>query len=1150
MSEFCHLHCHTQYSLLDGAAKIQSLVDKAQKQGMGALAITDHGSMFGVPRFVAAAHKVGLKPIIGCEFYTASDMHDHKDKTRYHQVLLAKNETGYRNLSTLCSLGFLEGYYYKPRVDKQRIKQYAEGLVATTCCLASEVCQAILRKGEAAAERCFLAWLDIFGEDYYVELQRHGIKEQDRCNQVLLQWAKKYGVKVIATNDVHYVDQQDSTAQDILLCLQTGKDYNDPNRMRFENDQFFLKSPQEMAKLFADVPEALANTQEVAAKMYSPSLERDILMPLFHLPEGFVTQDAYLQDLALVGAKQRYGTLTPALEERLQYELGVIQEMGFPGYFLIVQDFINAARKLGVMVGPGRGSVAGSLVAYCIGITNVDPLHYNLLFERFLNPERVSMPDIDIDFDDEGRQKVIDYVVDKYGRNQVAQIITFGSMGAKSAIRDVARVLGLPLDQSNKMAKLVPEKPGTTLAQAFANVPELAALKKDLASPAGKVLAFAETLEGAARHTGIHAAGIIIAPDDIIQYVPVKSDKNADLLVTQYDGAVVESMGMLKMDFLGLKTLSIIKDALVLIEKNHGQRIVIDEVPLTNAKTFALYQQGDTIATFQFESEGMRQWLVKLKPSNLEDLIAMNALYRPGPMQFIPNFVARKHGQEKIDYAHPLLEDILRNTYGIMVYQEQIIQTAQVMAGYTLGAADLLRRAMGKKKADEMARQREVFVKGAKEKHDISQAKAVEVFGVMEKFAQYGFNRSHSAAYSILAYQTAYLKANYPAEYMASVLTHNQGDIDKITGFIEVCKQQGIQVLGPDVNESEAVFGVNQDGQIRFGLGAIKGSGEAAVEAIIMARKEGQRFEDIFSFAERVNLRAVNKKTFESLAIAGAFDGFPDYHRRQYVHVDDKEGSLIEKAIRYGQQLQQERDSAQQSLFGVAEEQAAYYSPRPEVAACAPYEALEKLRLEKEVVGYYISGHPLDSYQVELEHFCNCNTQNVSTFKGKEVQLAGIVTASKTRQSKHGKPFGLFTVEDYEGTLDLALFGEDFLKNQHMLQAGTFVYVTGKVVERYNQADIWELRPRKLRLLSEVRDQMSKALQLHLPLTAVNEALITKLAQAITQHPGNCPLTVTVAAPEEAMSVTLMANSYGIQLSNELLAVLRPLEGLTYRLQV
>ncbi|MEM9417415.1 MAG: DNA polymerase III subunit alpha, partial [Bacteroidota bacterium] len=548
-----------------------------------------------------------------------------------------------------------------------------------------------------------------------------------------------------------------------------------------------------------------------------------------------------------------------------------------------VQDFIKAARELDVIVGPGRGSVAGSVVAYCTGITNIDPIHYNLLFERFLNPERVSMPDIDIDFDDEGRQKVIDYVVDKYGRDQVAQIITFGSMGAKSSIRDVARVLGLPLDKSNQMAKLVPEKPGTTLAEAFAEVPELAAFKKDLQTKEGQVLSFAETLEGAARHTGIHAAGIIIAPDDLKKYIPVKSDKNSDLLVTQYDGSVVESLGMLKMDFLGLKTLSIIKDALALIEKNYGQHIDIDQVSLTDEKTFALYQRGDTIATFQFESEGMRQWLTKLKPTNIEDLIAMNALYRPGPMQFIPNFVARKHGQEKIHYAHPLLEDILKHTYGIMVYQEQIIQTAQLMAGYTLGAADLLRRAMGKKKADEMAKQREVFIKGAQEKHNIPKTKAVEIFEVMEKFAQYGFNRSHSAAYSVLAYQSAYLKAHYPAEYMAAVLTHNQGAIDKITFFMEECKRQGIEVLGPDVNESEATFGVNEKQQIRFGLGAIKGAGEAAVEAIIQERRRAKRFEDIFSFATRVNLRAVNKKTFESLAMAGAFDSFPDYHRRQYL---------------------------------------------------------------------------------------------------------------------------------------------------------------------------------------------------------------------------------------------------------------------------
>ncbi len=1148
MSQFCHLHCHTQYSLLDGAAQIKHLVAQTRQLGMDALAITDHGNMFGVPHFVAAANRAGVKPIIGCEFYVAPDMHDRKDKTRYHQILLAKNETGYKNLSILCSMGFLEGYYYKPRVDKRLIQQHAEGLVATTCCLASEVSQRILHQGEAVAEKYFLEWLDIFGEDYYIELQRHGLKAQDQCNAVLLRWAKKYHVKAIATNDVHYVDQQDSTAQDILLCLQTGKDYTDPNRMRFENDQFFLKSPQEMTSLFADVPEALANTQEISEKVQPISLERDVLLPLFCVPEGFATQSAYLRHLALMGAKRRYGTLTATLEERINYELAVIQEMGFPGYFLIVQDFIQAAKNLGVFVGPGRGSVAGSVVAYCIGITNIDPIHYDLLFERFLNPERVSMPDIDIDFDDEGRQKVINYVVEKYGRNQVAQIITFGSMGAKSSIRDVARVLGLPLDQSNKMAKLVPEKPGTTLAQAFAEVPELAALKKDLTSLEGRVLSFAETLEGSARHTGIHAAGIIIAPDNLMRYIPIKSDKNSDLLVTQYDGSIVESVGMLKMDFLGLKTLSIIKDALVLIEKNHGECIDIDNICLNDQKTFALYQRGDTVGTFQFESEGMRQWLIKLQPSNIEDLIAMNALYRPGPMQFIPNFVARKQGHEKIEYAHPLLKDILKNTYGIMVYQEQIIQTAQIMAGYTLGAADLLRRAMGKKKADEMAKQREVFVQGAQERHGIAKAKALEVFGVMEKFAQYGFNRSHSAAYSILAYQTAYLKAHYPAAYMASVLTHNQGDIDKITFFMDACKRQGIQVLGPDVNESEANFDVNQAQQIRFGLKAIKGVGEAAVEAIILERNRAQRFQDIFSFAERVNLKAVNKKTFESLAMAGAFDTFPQYHRRQYLCADKNEGSLIEKAIRYAQQLQQARDSAQQSLFMVSEDQAAYGRKIPEVAPCDPYEALETLKMEKEVVGFYISGHPLEQYKVELDNFCNCHTQNVLAFPRQDVQLAGVITEYKARQSKHGKPFGLFTVEDYEGTLSLALFGEDFLKNQHMLREGTFVYITGHVVERYQGGGL-ELRPRKLSLLSEIRSKMSKSLQLHLPVQQVNPALTTQLEQVLNQYPGSCALTLILTVPEETWHVACLSRSYSICPSNEFFEAIRSIEGVTYRLQ-
>eukprot|EP00540_Astrosyne_radiata_P000266 CAMPEP_0116822388 /NCGR_PEP_ID=MMETSP0418-20121206/240_1 /TAXON_ID=1158023 /ORGANISM="Astrosyne radiata, Strain 13vi08-1A" /LENGTH=1018 /DNA_ID=CAMNT_0004450495 /DNA_START=7687 /DNA_END=10744 /DNA_ORIENTATION=+ len=1014
---------------------------------------------------------------------------------------------------------------------------------------ASEVAQTILYEGEEAAEKCFLEWLDIFGVDYYVELQRHKIPEQDQCNEVLLKWAKKYQVKVIATNDVHYVNQKDSTAQDILLCLQTGKEYTDPNRMRFVSDQFFLKSPQEMAVLFSDLPEAVANTQEVADKVQAISLERDVLLPIFRVPTGFTTQGAYLRHLAMEGAKQRYGELTASLTKQLNYELAIIEETGFPGYFLIVQDLISAAQKLKVAVGPGRGSVVGSVVAYCIGITNIDPVRYNLLFERFLNPERISMPDIDIDFDDVGRQKVIDYVVDKYGKDQVAQIITFGSMGAKSAIRDVARVLKLPLNKSDQMAKLVPEKLGTTLAHALADVPELEALKKKKDSPESKVIALAETLEGSARHTGIHAAGIIIAPNNLLHYIPVKTDKNTDLLVTQYDGSVVESVGMLKMDFLGLKTLSIIKDALELVEKTYGERINIDDICLSDEKTFALYQRGDTIATFQFESEGMRQWLVKLQPNSMEDLIAMNALYRPGPMQFIPNFVARKHGQEKTEYAHPLLQDILKHTYGIMVYQEQIIQTAQIMAGYTLGAADLLRRAMGKKKTDEMAKQREVFVKGAQEKHGIERAKALDVFSVMEKFAQYGFNRSHSAAYSVLAYQTAYLKAHYPAAYMASVLTHNQRDIDKIAFFINECKRQEIPVLGPDVNESEATFSVNHMGQIRFGLHAIKGVGEAAAEAIIGERSNGPSFQDIFSLAERINLRAVNKKTLESLAMAGALDNFPHYHRKQYLYSDDGRGTLIEKAIHHGQQRQQEKLAAQQSLFSVAGDQEKQDRPMPEGIACAPYAALERLKMEKEAVGFYISGHPLDQYKVELDHFCNCNTKNVLALRGREVRLAGLISVAKHRTSKQGKSFGLFTLEDYEGTLPMALFGEDFLRNRHMLEEGMLVYVTGRVVARYNQADSWELKPQKLRLLSEIRDAMSKSLCVHLPVSQINTELITTLEKIFTQHSGTCSLVLQLTAPKEAIQVTCLSRSYAVHPQNELLEAIQSIKGVTYRLQ-
>ncbi|ACE06046.1 hypothetical protein Aasi_0650 [Candidatus Amoebophilus asiaticus 5a2] len=1146
MIQFTHLHCHTQYSLLDGTAKIDKLFGKAKQLGMQALAITDHGNMFGVPHFVAQAKKQGIKPIIGCEFYLAADMHNLKEKTRYHQLLLAKNEVGYKNIVKLCSISFLEGYYYKPRIDKELLKKYSEGLIATTCCLAGEVPQAIMRKGEEEAEKVFLSWLNIFGEDYYIELQRHGLKEQDKCNEVLLKWAQKYQVKVIATNDVHYVEQQDSLAQDILLCLQTGKDYNDPNRMRFDGDQFFLKSPQEMLTLFHDIPQAVSNTQEIIDKINTPSLERDILLPVFQIPQGFTSQDSYLRHLAIEGAKKRFGAISADLEARINYELGVIQQMGFPGYFLIVQDFIQAAKNLQVVVGPGRGSVAGSVVAYCIGITDIDPIRYNLFFERFLNPERVSMPDIDIDFDDEGRQKVIEYVVDKYGKNQVAHIITFGSMAAKSAIRDVARVLGLPLERTNYIAKLVPEKLGITLPESFEEVLELAELKKNSNTLEGKVLSLAETLEGSARHTGVHAAGIIIAPDDLLNHIPVKTDKNSDLLVTQYDGSIVEKVGMLKMDFLGLKTLSIIKDAIALIEKLHGTKIDLEQLPLDDLKTFKLYQQGDTIATFQFESEGMRQWLKKLQPTEFEELIAMNALYRPGPMQFIPNFIARKHGQEKIDYPHPLLVDILKNTYGIMVYQEQVMQTAQIIAGYSLGGADLLRKAMGKKQPEEMAKQREIFVQGAQEKNNLPSTKAIEIFEVMEKFAQYGFNRAHSAAYSVIAYQTAYLKAHYPAEYMASVLTHNQNDIGKISFFMEECIRQGIQVLGPDVNESQVNFDVTPKQGIRFGLTAIKGAGEGAVSHIIAEREKNGHFTDIFSFVERVDLRMVNKKTLESLAMSGAFDGFTGCHRRQYLFAADGEHNLLVKAIQYGNQIKQEKASAQQSLFAMDDN--FQYIQKPPIPTCEPYDKIEKLRMEKELVGFYISGHPLDQFRVELANFCDGHTQNILTFKQKEVRLAGIITECSIKYNKQGRPFGLFILEDYHGTLDLALFGEDFLKNQHMLQKGMFVHITGVVTERYNQQDTWEYKPQKISLLGELRDKLGKNLSIAVPIEKITPQFITELRSLVTKNTGNCCLKLHIADPSEAMQVSLQAFKYRVYPSDELLHTLSQLTESSYQL--
>jgi len=1168
MPTFNHLHCHTQFSLLDGAASITGMMKKAQADGMRAVALTDHGNMFGAFKFVAEANKYNVKPIVGCEFYLVQDRHRKtfsKDPSsglpakdiRNHQLLLAKDQAGYVNLAKLCSLGFVEGYYLKyPRIDKELVQKYHQGLIATTCCIGAEVPQAILNEGEEAAEAKFKWWLDLFGEDYYVEIQRHAMEEQEKVNAVLLKFAKKYNVKIIASNDSHYIDQKDYNAHDILLCVNTGEVQSTPvykgegsmpkgHRFGFFNDQFYFKTQAEMGKLFHDLPESLDNTNEIVDKITPPKLKRDILLPNFPLPPQFATADDFLKHLTFEGAREKYKEITEEVEQRLTHELHIIKTMGFAGYFLIVADFIKAGRDLGVMVGPGRGSAAGSAVAYCIGITNIDPIKYSLLFERFLNPERVSMPDIDTDFDDEGRQKVIDYVVDKYGKTQVAQIVTYGSMAAKTSIKDVARALELPLPEANALTKLVPEKPGTTLQMAYNEVPELRELRNgnDLRA---KVLQTAEILEGSVRNTGIHAAGVIIAPDDITNYIPVATSKDSPLFVTQFDGKVIEDAGMLKMDFLGLKTLTIIKGALALIKKNHGIEIDIDTIPLDDPKTFALYQRGDTVGTFQFESDGMRKYLKDLKPTNIEDLIAMNALYRPGPMDYIPLFIDRKHGRQPIEYPHELLEPILKNTYGIMVYQEQIMQTAQIIAGYSLGGADLLRRAMGKKDKEKMAKERVKFVQGAKDIHDIDKNKANEIFDVMEKFAEYGFNRSHSAAYSVVAFQTAYLKANFPGEYMSAVLTNSIGTIEKITFFMDECRSMGIPVLGPDVNESASDFDVNKRGQIRFGMGAIKGAGEAAVEAIIQERKANGPYTDFFDFARRVTLKSVNKKTFESLALSGAFDGFEGIHRAQYMDTPPGEkDNLIEKAIKYGTSYHAQKTATQHSLFGGA---GGFDVPKPKILPVEPWSEIQRLKNEKDVVGFYISGHPLDQYKLELDNFCSCTLDKVENYKNREVNVAGIVTKKVIRQAKNGNYFMIFTLEDYQSSIEIALFNKDYIQFERDIEVDRFIYMKGRVELRWGSSDQFELKPTRIELLSEIREKMSKEIQIQIDMTILNSQLVKDLDNLLKAHPGSCQLKMSVHDREERIELAMVSRKYKVSPSNELIRKLSEWQGVSYRL--
>ncbi|MEJ8818974.1 DNA polymerase III subunit alpha [Lacibacter sp. H407] len=1206
MTKFSHLHVHTQYSLLDGAASIQALYKKAIADEMPALAITDHGNMFGAFQFVAEAYKntnadgsLKVKPVVGCEFYLTENRHiktfskEQKDR-RFHQVLLAKNELGYKNLVKLTSLGFIEGMYSKyPRIDKELINKYHEGLIATTCCLGAMVPQMILTKGEEEAENEFKWWLNIFQKDYYVEIQRHGMAEQDKVNAVLLKFAKKYDVRVIASNDSHYVDQTDFNAHDILLCINTGEKQSTPalrefsdddvsiknKRFAFPNDQFYFKNTGEMKKLFEDIPDAIHNTNEIVDKIDVLNLKKDILLPAFPIPKEFqVHEDAnmnqweFLKHLTYIGAKERYHEIEETTRERIDFELFTIRTMGFAGYFLIVSDFIKAGRDMGVFVGPGRGSAAGSVVAYCIGITNIDPIKYNLLFERFLNPDRKSMPDIDTDFDDEGRQKVIDYVVDKYGKAQVAQIITYGTMAAKSSIADVARVMDLPLAESRALSKLVPERPGVSLKRVL-HAPftgEKSLAEKEAFGPdelelvkkirqiyngddlSAKILHEAEILEGSVRNTGIHAAGIIIAPRDLTDLIPVCTSKESELWLTQIEGSVIEDAGVIKMDFLGLKTLSILKNALQLIKQNHGVEIDIDTIPLDDKKTFELYQHGSTIGTFQFESVGMQKYLRELKPDQFGDLIAMNALYRPGPIAYIPNFIDRKHGKEAISYDLPEMEEYLDETYGITVYQEQVMLLAQKLGGFSKGDADVLRKAMGKKQKAVLDKMKKQFIDGASAKGHPSD-KLEKIWTDWEAFAQYAFNKSHSTCYAFVAYQTAYLKAHYPGEYMSAVL-NNAGAIEKITFFMEECKRMGIKVLGPDINESQTGFAVNKAGEIRFGLGGLKGVGEAAIDSIIEERAKKGPYKNIFDFIKRVNQRTVNKKSLESLVYGGAFDCFTEYHRAQYFHVMPGDTvNTLERIINFGNRFQANVQSNTNTLFG---ESMMMEIPTPKIVNCEEWTLTEKLDHEKEITGIFISGHPLDHFKFEMQYFKITPLADFNEFKEaillhanpfQTFRLAGLVTSHNQRVTKTGKQFGICMIEDYTGNTEFALFGEDFVKFKDHFTPGAVVFITGVFKTRWNKDDDFEFKINQVLLLETVKRTMTKQLIVDIEPRFLTEEMVSFMEKNVKKNPGKSNLKFNLYEPKDNWKIGMYTVERGFEMNDEMAAFLldRPEMGVT-----
>ncbi len=1250
---FVHLHVHSYFSVLDGMSSIPNLIDKAINNGMNALALTDHGVMFGIKEFFNYAQKKNapfikainnlerelanenlpedkiaqikkeiadnqqklFKPILGSEVYVAKRerfLKDNvEDRSGYHLVLLAKNKTGYHNLAKLVSLGFLEGFYYRPRIDHEILEKYSEGLIASSACLGGEIHKKIEAGDLEGAEESIYWFKKVFGDDFYIELQLHQTDKpnadtevylkQKRQNEELIRLARKTNTKLVATNDVHFVDEEHGEAHERLICLSTGKDLDDPTRMRYSKEEY-LKTPEEMWEIFGDIPEALENSLEIADKIEFYDINHAPMMPVFPIPETFGTEEDYkmqydektlkeefkdnyerlggydaiirvklesdyLRKLTYDGAKERYGeNLDNHIIERIDFELDVMKDMGYPGYFLIVQDFIKAAREMDVSVGPGRGSAAGSVTAYCLQITDIDPLRYDLLFERFLNPDRISMPDIDIDFDDDGRAQVLRYVKEKYGRERVAHIITYGTMAAKSAIKDVARVQRLPLTEAERLTKLIPDRlpedkdgkaPKINIENSLKFVPELREARDSSDQNLSSTIKYAAMLEGTVRQVGVHACGVIIGADDLINLLPlhtaVDKDTDEELLVTQYDGSVIEEIGLIKMDFLGLKTLSIIREALSNIKKTHNIDIDIDDIPEDDAKTFELFSKGNTIGTFQFESAGMRKYLKELKPTKFEDLIAMNALYRPGPMQYIPQFINRKHGIEKIEYPFPVMENRLKDTYGITVYQEQVMLLSRDLAGFTRGESDALRKAMGKKKADEMAVMEKKFMEGCQKNGYGPEKLLKQIWSDWSEFAKYAFNKSHATCYSRIAYQTAYLKANYPAEFLAANLTRNKDLITEVGKFMDECRNMGMKVLGPAVNESDLTFTVTTDRNIRFGLGGVKGVGEGAVEAIVQERKKNGAYKSFFDFIERVDLTACNKRAIESLVYAGAFDEFKEIRREQFFISNEKNENVLETLIRYGNKYQADQASNQISLFGGLD---AIEIAKPEIPYAPDWSSLEKLNKEREYIGMYLSAHPLDEYEFEIKHLCSTTSQDLKDLMplmDKQFRIGGMVTSIRTGTTKNGNPYGIFTLEDYEGAHEFALFGKNYeefgkymIKDLYLLISGIVQRKGADYNRNYNPGDpiVPEIRIRKISIMNGVKEKLIKSLNLTFPLEELNEEIVTELTVMFEENKGKIHAYFDIVDLTTQNKIKLFARQHRIDINQ---SVYRFLE--TYREQ-